>query len=94
MLEPRPNATELGAYAEVPEAALAPGTAASFARTEKYTLPARPNDAALGPANASTAAAVEAISAGAFVRTSGTNFLLNDQVRYFAGSNDYFLVLR
>jgi hypothetical protein len=100
VLAPKPSANALDAVAAVPFAAQAPGTApaplpaASFARTEKFTLPARPRDAAFAPTNASTtAAAVEANSPGAFVTTSGTNFVQNSQVRYFSGANDYFLVL-
>ena len=63
----------------------------SFAHTAKYALPAKPNDTELAPTN-SSGASVEAISA--FVGTQGTDFVVNGQVHFFSGSNDYFLILR
>lgn len=40
------------------------------------------------------AGSAEAEAASGFVTTNGTNFILNGQIWYPAGSNDYFLMLR
>jgi mannan endo-1,4-beta-mannosidase len=63
---------------------------------EKYVLPPKPNRISSIVGNSSTVspqnARTEAL--GAFVSTLGGNFVLNGDIKYFSGSNDYFLILR
>lgn len=48
-----------------------------------------------GQAEAGTGAArVEGAASPNFVTTSGVHFMLDGSIRYFPGSNDYFLILR
>ena len=70
-----------------------------FNRSDKYLLPSPPVDNSFAPLQnegfaASVAAKVEAAGNIGFVKTSGTNFVLNGKITYFSGSNDYFLILR
>ena len=70
----------------------------------KYILPSQPTSASWSgqssaqpeAARAETAAHVEDIAPASsnFVTTDGIHFTLDGSIRYFPGSNDYFLILR
>lgn len=75
------------------------------ATNPKYILPDQPTSASWTgepssaqpeAAKAETAAHVEAIAPASpnFVTTDGIHFTLDGSIRYFPGSNDYFLILR
>ncbi|CAL8463202.1 g2736 [Coccomyxa elongata] len=66
-----------------------------YSRGNKYILPKQPADSAFAPVN-NLPYAARAESAGniGFVQTNGTNFVLNGKIKYFSGSNDYFLIMR
>ena len=70
------------------------GTDKTFTRDPKYILGPVPSSDDFLASN--EGAQTEASPAGlsSFVRTSGQYFTVDGQVRYFAGSNDYFLILR
>ena len=66
-----------------------------YSRGSKYILPQRPADSSFAPVkNLPYAARAEAAGNVGFVRTNGTNFVLNGKIKYFSGSNDYFLIMR
>ncbi len=65
-----------------------------YNRDEKYLLPEQPADSSFAPVNETLAARTEASGNVGFVTTKGINFVLNGQIKYFSGSNDYFLIMR
>lgn len=66
-----------------------------FQRNEKYILPQQPADTSFAPVkDEAVAARIEAGTNIGFVGTSGTNFVLNDKIRHFSGSNSFFLIMR
>ncbi|BDA44582.1 probable mannan endo-1,4-beta-mannosidase 1 at N-terminal half [Coccomyxa sp. Obi] len=64
-------------------------------RSEKFILPEQPANSSFAPVNGEALAArIEAGGNIGFVKTTGTNFVLNGKIRYFSGSNNHFLILR
>ena len=67
----------------------------NYTRGEKYILPQQPADSSFAPIkNQALAAKTESAGNVGFVTTNGTNFVLNGHIKYFSGSNDYFLIMR
>ena len=66
-----------------------------YVRDEKYILPEQPADSSFAPVeNQTLAARTESSGNVGFVTTNGINFVLNGKIKYFSGSNDYFLIMR
>lgn len=69
--------------------------APGFVRGDKYLLPTQPGDDSFAPVKQQALQArVESGGNIGFVKTNGTYFTLNGMIKYFSGSNDYFLILR
>ena len=94
---PADNSTDTSPFAPAPSQSSTSSNTSDFVRHTKFVLPDQPENATSGldlAAGRSNAASVEAISQLQFVKTSGVHFTVGDRIRYFKGSNDYFLVLR
>ena len=97
IVNPVNNSTDTSPFAPAQSQSNASSDSSDFVRHTKFVLPNQPNNAtlSLGLAGSRTnAASVEAISQLQFVKTNGVHFTVGGRIRYFKGSNDYFLVLR
>ncbi|CAL8463203.1 g2737 [Coccomyxa elongata] len=91
-LGPLPNFLQQASYSDFQSQFREPQ---NYSRGEKYVLPQQPADSSFAPIkNQALAARTESSGNVGFVTTNGTNFVLNGQIKYFSGSNDYFLILR
>ena len=70
------------------------GTGTTFPRDPKYILGPVPSSDDFLASNEGAQTEAAPANLSGFVRTSGQYFTVAGQVRYFAGSNDYFLILR
>ena len=73
------------------EEAASPSSSPGFPRDARYILPPRPTEE-WRPATDFTRE--EQVAPTGFVKTAGTNFVLDGKVVQFAGTNGYFVILR
>ena len=73
------------------EEAASPSSSPGFSRDARYILPPRPTEE-WRPATDFTRE--EQVAPTGFVKTEGTNFVLDGKVVEFAGTNGYFVILR
>ena len=91
-LGPLPNFQQQASYSDFQSQFSEPQ---NYSRGEKYVLPQQPADSSFAPIkNQALTARTESSGNVGFVTTNGTTFVLNGQIKYFSGSNDYFLILR
>ena len=73
------------------EEAASPSSSPGFSRDARYILPPRPTEE-WRPATDFTRE--EQVAPTGFVKTEGTNFVLDGKIVQFAGTNGYFVILR
>ena len=97
IVNPVNKSTETSPFAPTQSQSNTTSNSSDFVRHTKFVLPNQPINATSRMDLAGrqiNPASVEAISQLQFVRTNGVYFTVGGRIRYFKGSNDYFLVLR